>query len=344
MDVDLANIMGRMVTNDKEVLVKQFSELVGQGHPVDQQACEFFLEMSNWNLQAAIGAYYDYQSTNQLPGNLTNANQPSMKFVQDVTIGEGESVPPQTEFVKTWRIQNNGNEVWPFGCQLRFVNGEKLGACEQCHVARISPGEHCDVSVRMKSPSDQGLYQGQWRMYTSNMQPFGDVIWVIIHVEQGGLLGVTQQFDQIMSSSTFMTSSTSLQTNSSNNNSNPFAQPRDEMQTNQGQVFNMGIPLPSANSPAFRDTWNWNTKKSPTCDVQDDELLNSEGHQLTSIEEIQEDEPNTVMQRQVSPSSSPKTRMQIEDVLSSPLAPSPIRPPQNNNNGSNSVTGKRLFE
>lgn len=31
-----------------------------------------------------------------------------MSFVRDVTIGEGESVPPDTPFTKTWRIQNTG--------------------------------------------------------------------------------------------------------------------------------------------------------------------------------------------------------------------------------------------
>ena len=52
------------------------------------------------NLQAAIGAYYDCESP--------NINTPSMSFVEDVTIGEGESVPPDTPFTKTWRIQNTG--------------------------------------------------------------------------------------------------------------------------------------------------------------------------------------------------------------------------------------------
>lgn len=52
------------------------------------------------NLQAAIGAYYDFESP--------NVNTPSMSFVEDVTIGEGESVPPDTPFTKTWRIQNTG--------------------------------------------------------------------------------------------------------------------------------------------------------------------------------------------------------------------------------------------
>lgn len=31
-----------------------------------------------------------------------------MSFVKDITIGEGESVTPNTKFTKTWRIQNTG--------------------------------------------------------------------------------------------------------------------------------------------------------------------------------------------------------------------------------------------
>lgn len=34
-----------------------------------------------------------------------------MSFVEDVTIGEGESIPPDTQFIKTWRIQNSGKYV-----------------------------------------------------------------------------------------------------------------------------------------------------------------------------------------------------------------------------------------
>lgn len=34
-----------------------------------------------------------------------------MSFVRDVTIGEGESVPPSTTFTKTWTVQNSGAEV-----------------------------------------------------------------------------------------------------------------------------------------------------------------------------------------------------------------------------------------
>ncbi len=42
------------------------------------------------NLQAAICSYFEFQSTHKLP---------NMTLVKDVTIGEGESVPPDTRFV-----------------------------------------------------------------------------------------------------------------------------------------------------------------------------------------------------------------------------------------------------
>jgi hypothetical protein len=31
-----------------------------------------------------------------------------MELLQDITIGEGEAVPPSTRFVKMWRLKNNG--------------------------------------------------------------------------------------------------------------------------------------------------------------------------------------------------------------------------------------------
>ncbi|KAJ7390928.1 hypothetical protein OS493_020948 [Desmophyllum pertusum] len=41
------------------------------------------------------------------------------------------------------------------------------------------------------------MYQGQWRMCTPSGQHFGDVIWVILCVDEGGLLGLTQQLSSL---------------------------------------------------------------------------------------------------------------------------------------------------
>merc|ERR1719334_730311 len=63
--------------------------------------------MVDWNLQAAIGAYFDLQQTSH--------TLPKMSFIKDITIGEGESITPNTSFVKTWLVRNSGAEVWPAG-------------------------------------------------------------------------------------------------------------------------------------------------------------------------------------------------------------------------------------
>ncbi|XP_029359060.1 protein ILRUN isoform X2 [Echeneis naucrates] len=146
MDVD-AELMQKfscMGTTDKDVLISEFQRLLG--FQLNPAGCAFFLDMTNWNLQAAIGAYYDFESP--------NVNTPSMSFVEDVTIGEGESVPPDTPFTKTWRIQNT------------------------------------------------------------------DVIWVILSVEVGGLLGVTQQL------SSFETEFNTQPQRDVQGDFNPFASPQ----------------------------------------------------------------------------------------------------------------------
>ena len=68
------------------------------------QTCNWNLFLFIRNLQAAIGSYYDYeQQPQQGPQNI-----PRMALVEDITIGEGEAVPPNTPFVKTWRVKNTG--------------------------------------------------------------------------------------------------------------------------------------------------------------------------------------------------------------------------------------------
>uniref|UniRef100_G3TWB4 Inflammation and lipid regulator with UBA-like and NBR1-like domains n=1 Tax=Loxodonta africana TaxID=9785 RepID=G3TWB4_LOXAF len=127
----------------------------------------FFLWLTIKNLQAAIGAYYDFESP--------NISVPSMSFVEDVTIGEGESIPPDTQFIKTWRIQNSdsGAEAWPPGVCLKYVGGDQFGHVNMVMVRSLEPQEIADVSVQMCSPSRAGMYQGQWRMCTATGLYYG---------------------------------------------------------------------------------------------------------------------------------------------------------------------------
>ncbi|KAG9493236.1 hypothetical protein GDO78_001245 [Eleutherodactylus coqui] len=168
MDVDLdQELMQKfscLGTTDKDVLISEFQRLLG--FQLNPAGCAFFLDMTNWNLQAAIGAYYDFESP--------NVNIPCMSFVEDVTIGEGESVPPDTQFTKTWRVQNTGSEAWPPGVCLRYVGGDQFGHVNMVLVRSLDSQEMTDVSVPMCSPNQPGMYQGQWRMCTATGLYFGE--------------------------------------------------------------------------------------------------------------------------------------------------------------------------
>jgi hypothetical protein len=98
-DMDLICQFRTMNTNDKDHLISEFRRL--SNTELSIEGCCFFLDLGEWNLNKALWAYYEYDApiANELP---------HMKFVCDITIGEGESVSPNTKYVKTWRIKNIG--------------------------------------------------------------------------------------------------------------------------------------------------------------------------------------------------------------------------------------------
>lgn len=132
-------------------------------------------------------------------------------------------------------------------------------------VKSLDPQEISDVSVQMRSPAAPGMYQGQWRMCTATGLFYGgrksillqwavkedrlldlrclffplnvstDVIWVILSVEVGGLLGVTQQL------SSFETEFNTQPQRNVQEDFNPFASP----QKNKCDTADNGFTDPS---------------------------------------------------------------------------------------------------
>ncbi|WAR02736.1 ILRUN-like protein [Mya arenaria] len=205
MDVDndlegnLLQQFSSMGTTDKEVLIAEFQNLLG----------------------------------NQL----NPAGFPELAFVSDVTVGEGEAVPPNTTFTKTWRVENSGDESWPPGCQLRFCQGENLANTDRVLVETLGPRATTDISVQMQARSEPGTYQSQWRMCTATGMFFGESVWVIITVAEGGVLGVTQQLSRF--------GNEFVHNPSPQGASNPFLSPS---KTNQAGTDSMSC-LPAFMSP-----------------------------------------------------------------------------------------------
>lgn len=201
---DVVSQMGCLQTHDREELVNQMLRLVGAR--INYNTAMFYLEMNQWNVQAAVCSYFDLETV--------NSSLPGMVFLKDVTIGEGESIPPNTTFVKTWRVQNPGPERWPPGCILRFSSGEQLAFVDRVIVEPLEPytatgQSHAahdeaiisfmllDIAVEMTSPCSPGIYESKWRMSTATGNFFGEQIWVIISVEVAGTMAITQQMSKL---------------------------------------------------------------------------------------------------------------------------------------------------
>ena len=102
-------------------------------------------------------------------------------FVADNNIPDGQIFPPGAEFVKSWRMRNDGPGSWPMDTELVFVAGDKLmiDTSERFKVGSVPPGEEVDVwTGEMKAPDVPGKYISYWRLCDNKGRRFGHSIWI----------------------------------------------------------------------------------------------------------------------------------------------------------------------
>jgi len=68
-------------------------------------------------------------------------------FISDNNISDGHLLPPGAEFVKSWKMLNDGVRDWPETTQLMFVAGDKLVSEENTvvKVGKVTAGEEIDI-------------------------------------------------------------------------------------------------------------------------------------------------------------------------------------------------------
>jgi hypothetical protein len=108
-------------------------------------------------------------------------------FVADNNIPDGQIFPPGAEFVKSWRMRNDGPSPWPADTELVFVAGDKLmiDTSERFKVGAVPPGEEVDVwTGEMKAPDVPGKYSSYWRLCDGKGRRFGHRIWIDICITE----------------------------------------------------------------------------------------------------------------------------------------------------------------
>jgi next-to-BRCA1 protein 1 len=110
-------------------------------------------------------------------------------FVNDVTVPDGQILPPGAEFVKSWRVKNDGTTEWPSTTELRFTGGEKMTADSTgplaIRVGSLSTGAEIDIwTGELKAPEAAGNYRSYWHLSDGNGNLFGHLLWIDINVAE----------------------------------------------------------------------------------------------------------------------------------------------------------------
>ncbi|KAH9837268.1 uncharacterized protein C8Q71DRAFT_757514 [Rhodofomes roseus] len=110
-------------------------------------------------------------------------------FLSDNNIPDGQVFPPGAEFVKSWKMSNQGASDWPESTKLVFVAGDRMAshanAPRWVKVGSVKAGAEVEiVAGEMKAPEIPGKYVSYWRLSDGEGNQFGHSIWVDITVAE----------------------------------------------------------------------------------------------------------------------------------------------------------------
>jgi next-to-BRCA1 protein 1 len=93
----------------------------------------------------------------------------SAAFVEDMNVADGTTFPPGAEFIKCWKMINDGRHDWPTETILVFVGGHRLAAFVNApnsyDVGKAAVSQAVDVwAGDLKAPEEPGVYNSFWRL------------------------------------------------------------------------------------------------------------------------------------------------------------------------------------
>ncbi|UXI18805.1 28S ribosomal protein S18c [Sarcoptes scabiei] len=160
-------------TNDHEVLVREFKLLVGD--KCCDSIAEFWLDMNNWNLQAAICAFFDYESSTP------NFNYKLPSIIITILDVKHKDLLPNSPFSFHFQLTNIGDESLPCCC-LKHCSGPPLFKEDRWILPQLGPQQTCDLNFPFIAPEMPGCHLTMLRISTITGQFFGEPIFIISNV------------------------------------------------------------------------------------------------------------------------------------------------------------------
>lgn len=102
----------------------------------------------------------------------------------DVNIPDGTIMSPGQDFVKTWKVKNNGSCPWGAGYKLVYAGyTNDMDGQFQPLTEVIQPNQEVEVSVQFKAPDAAGEYLSAWQMQNPSGVEFPEIIFIKILVQ-----------------------------------------------------------------------------------------------------------------------------------------------------------------
>jgi next-to-BRCA1 protein 1 len=102
----------------------------------------------------------------------------------DVNIPDNSEMTPGQEFVKTWKVKNDGSCAWGAGYGLIYAGySDRMSGQPQPSSGVVAVGQELELSVQFKAPTKVGEYVSAWQMANDKGIPFGKPVYVKIVVK-----------------------------------------------------------------------------------------------------------------------------------------------------------------
>ncbi len=91
------------------------------------------------------------------------------------TIPDGTRLDVGQNFKKVWSMKNIGTCTWDASSQVRFIEGDLMGAQASNSFTEeaVLPGETVRIEVNMTAPDTEGTYKGYWMLVSGDGTIFG---------------------------------------------------------------------------------------------------------------------------------------------------------------------------
>lgn len=104
------------------------------------------------------------------------------RFVEDLTIPDGEHVSPGQKIDKRWSVQNTGTCDWGPEYRLVRISGDAFAGPDEIALYPAKTGSDAVWQVLLEAPEFLGEYSSRWQAQAPDGTRFGDDVFVVVVV------------------------------------------------------------------------------------------------------------------------------------------------------------------